>query len=62
MSLQQFLTTAADENLAEWDSFQHDGETYEIDGEVNEGPIEMVRQSDGVRFCVDVSVTVWEKQ
>lgn len=62
MSLQQFLTTAADENLAEWGSFQHDGETYEIDGEVNEGPIEMVRQSDGVRFCVDVSVTVWEKQ
>ena len=37
-----------------------DDRRYDIDNDITEGPIVMVRRSDKQRVAVDVSVTAWE--
>lgn len=36
-----------------------DDRIYDIDENVTEGPVVLVRRSDGARICVDVIVDVW---
>jgi hypothetical protein len=38
------------------------GEIYDVDFDVTEGPIELIRRSDGQRVLVEVSVTAWDKR
>jgi hypothetical protein len=40
--------------------WRHDGEVYEVDQAIEEGPVQMVRKSDGARFEVWVDVAVAE--
>lgn len=62
-ALTEHLTACADEYIgdpdAEWRPDGITGPIFVPDGEVTEGPVVLVRRSDGARFYADVSVVVW---
>jgi hypothetical protein len=37
-----------------------DDRRYDVDQDIDQGPVVLVRRSDGARLNVDVSVSVWD--
>jgi hypothetical protein len=61
--LQDHFETCCMEHIAQINGpgeWRLNGEIYDVDFDVVEGPVELVRRSDQQRMKVDVSVSVWE--
>lgn len=60
----RLLTQCADEYVARavgGEPWELGGEVFDVDEDVTDGPVELVRRADGARFCADTHVVVWRK-